>query len=217
MHAELAALGASASAGLAHHYDGAALPHALPVCAMPTGVALHDAAHGRVGVVLDGEKGLLHGSFLLLSFGEPFLAGFEAGLAWTTDENGVRDEVACLLYAEKVVFFVANDTVFLLLCHGLLIVFVIKVADNAVNGLFVSRGAGKEGVVQIEAAFRHQVFVGFLEGHHLVFLGNEGSAAVIPAVFVGYAVDVCAGVGIDFCEVEFHKSILSPSLIMNTS
>ena len=86
---------------------------------MPAGVALHDLAHGRVGEFLYVEKGFLHGSFLLLwSFGKPFLAGFEASLARSADEDGERNEVTRLLHAEHVVFFVADDAVFLLICHG---------------------------------------------------------------------------------------------------
>ena len=63
-HTEVAALGPSAFPGLAdlHPVETvAALPGRQAVGTLSAGVALHDPYGLAVGVVLDGEKGLLHG------------------------------------------------------------------------------------------------------------------------------------------------------------
>lgn len=86
----------------------------------------------------------------------------------------------------------------------LAVVFVDEVADDAVDGLSVLAEAVKETVVHIEAVLRHEGLVGFFVGHQLVFFGDEGAAAFVPAVTVVHAVNGRSGVGGCFGEVEFH-------------
>jgi hypothetical protein len=65
--AEIAALGSAAFMGMANRQAALALPNRLAVAATAAGVALHDAAHFGVGVFLDVEQGVFHGSFELFS------------------------------------------------------------------------------------------------------------------------------------------------------
>ena len=115
--AEIAALGSAALVGQANRQAALALPDRLAVGAMAAGVALHDAAHFGVGVFLDVEQGVFHGSFLRL-FGNPFLAGFEAGLALAAAYCPRPAKAFYVAFHIEPVLRVGHDAVFLLLGHG---------------------------------------------------------------------------------------------------
>lgn len=120
--AEIAALGSAAFMGQANRQAALALPNRLPIGAMAAGVALHDAAHFGVGVFLDVEQGVFHGSFLRL-FGKPVLTVFEACLA-RVDALVDRRSVGAKHHT-VVVLHVHHDAVFLLLGHGFQLLYLL--------------------------------------------------------------------------------------------
>lgn len=120
-HFEKAATGAAAWMGITIEC-AFCVAVAYSVGAVPAGVALHDLAHGRVGVFLDVEQGVFHGSFLRL-FGKPVLTVFKTGLAVVL--ASVDCNAGTAQYHVVAVMHVHHDAVFLLLGHGFQLLYLL--------------------------------------------------------------------------------------------
>ena len=120
-HFEKAATGSAAWMGITIECAlGVAM--AYSVGAVPAGIALHDLAHGGVGVFLYVEKGVIHLS-VLHRFNDFVCLGV-SGFALAKVLGDAGPDSVDLGFNEEVILCVGGDAVLLLLSHASLVVFL---------------------------------------------------------------------------------------------